>query len=69
MRAILGIVLILIGGVIGLSRFANWLTWTPEQWGLYTRGRTVGGILRWLVYELIFTVIWGGMLYFGVRLL
>ncbi len=69
MKTVLAILLIIVGGVIGLSRFANWVTWTPEQWVLYTQGRTLFGVLRWLMYEIIFAVIWGGILYFGVKLL
>ena len=69
MKTILGIVLILIGGVIGLSRVVNWVTWSSQQWALYTRGQTAMGILRWLMYELVFAVIWGGMIYLGVKLL
>jgi hypothetical protein len=68
MKTLLGVALIALGGLIGLSRIINWLHWSPQQWDMYTRGRTPEGVLRWLAYEAVFGAFWGGMLYFGFRL-
>ena len=65
MRYLLGGVMILIGGVFGLSRVMNWLTWSSKQWRLYTRELTFSGILRWLTIEAITAVFWGGLIVWG----
>ena len=65
MRYLLGGTMILIGGVFGVGRVMNWLTWSSKQWRLYTRELTSGGILRWLTIEAIAAVFWAGLIVWG----